>query len=226
MNKINQRLLFGVVIVGIFYGCGTKRPTITDIDGNIYHTVVIGNQTWMIENLKTTKYNDGTVIPLVSDSAAWANLTTPEYCWYKNDSAVYKNTYGGLYNWYAVNTGRLAPTGWHVPTDDEWSTLITYLGGEIVAGGKLKEVETTHWNSPNTGATNETGFSALPGGCCDCYGACGDIGLAGGWWSATAFDDTMLWTRAMTNNYETVARVIMYKNFGFSVRCVQDSALL
>ena len=113
----------------------TATPNVVDIDGNVYHTVTIGTQVWMVENLKTTKYNDGTAIPLVTDNTAWGALTTPGYCWYNNDSATYKNTYGALYNWYAVNTGKLAPTGWHVPTDSEWTVLTTYLGGQSVAGG-------------------------------------------------------------------------------------------
>ena len=113
----------------------TATPNVVDIDGNVYHTVTIGTQVWMVENLKTTRYNDGTAIPLVTDGTAWAALTTPGYCWYNNDSATYKNTYGALYNWYAVNTGKLAPTGWHVPTDSEWTVLTTYLGGESLQAG-------------------------------------------------------------------------------------------
>ena len=136
--------------------------TATDIDGNVYHTVTIGTQIWMVENLKTTRYNDGSPIPFVTDSSSWSNLTTPGYCWYNNDTTN-KNTYGALYNWFAVNTGKLAPTGWHVPTDDEWTTLTTYLGGESIAGGKLKETGTTHWRTPNAGATNEIGFTASSG---------------------------------------------------------------
>jgi len=143
--------------------------TVTDIDGNVYHTVPIGTQVWMVENLKTTRYNDGTPIPNVTDNTAWAYLTTPGYCWYNNDLATYKNTYGALYNGYTVdlysNGGKnVCPTGWHVPSFDEFATLTTYLGGVAVAGGKLKETGTTHWTAPNTGATNETGFTALPGG--------------------------------------------------------------
>ncbi|MCB9001260.1 MAG: fibrobacter succinogenes major paralogous domain-containing protein [Bacteroidales bacterium] len=165
----------------------TTNGTVTDIDGNTYITVTIGNQVWMAENLKTTHYNDGTAIPNVTDGNEWAALTTGAYCWYSNATA-YKDTYGALYNWYAVNTGKLAPTGWHVATDAEWTTLTTYLGGESVAGGKLKETDTTHWASPNTGATNETGFTALPGGYRGRGGAFGGIGGYGYWWSATEFE--------------------------------------
>ena len=120
----------------------------------------------MAENLKTTKYRDGTSIPLVTENTAWLNLTTPGYCWYNNDAAHYKSTYGALYNWYVLNAGsngwkNVCPTGWHVPTDAEWTTLTTYLGGESIAGGKLKETGTSHWLSPNTVATNETGLHTL-----------------------------------------------------------------
>ncbi|MBI5010148.1 MAG: fibrobacter succinogenes major paralogous domain-containing protein, partial [Bacteroidia bacterium] len=137
---------------------------VSDIDGNVYQTVTIGTQVWMKENLKTTKLNDGIALPNVIDNAAWAALTTTGYCWYNNDATTYKSTYGALYNWYAVNTGKLCPIGWHVPSDDEWTLLTTFRGGYSVAGGKLKETGTLHWTSPNTGATNETGFTALPGG--------------------------------------------------------------
>ena len=160
----------------------TAEPTVVDIDGNVYHTVTIGTQVWMVENLKTTKYNDGTAIPLVTDSAAWDELTTPGYCWYNNDSATYKNPYGALYNWYAVSTGKLAPTGWHVPTDSEWAVLTTYVGntyygGLDSAGGALKSTDKTYWLSPNTGATNSSGFSALPGGFRDYVGTFYSIGI-------------------------------------------------
>ena len=155
---------------------------VTDYDGNHYSSVLIGSQIWMAENLKTIKYNDGTAIPLVTDATEWSNLTTHGYCWYNNDEATYGDTYGALYNWYTVETGNLCPTGWHVPTDAEWTELIDYLGGESVAGGKLKETGTTHWNSPNPGATNETGFTTLPGGYrADFNGSSGDIGNGGYW---------------------------------------------
>jgi uncharacterized protein (TIGR02145 family) len=192
-----------------------------DIDGNAYHSITIGTQTWMVENLKTTKYNDGTAIPVVTDNDAWASLTTPGYCWYNNDSVTYKDTYGALYNWYTVNTGKLAPKGWHVATDDEWATLTTYVGGESVAGGKLKEAGTTHWSSPNTGATNEIGFSALPGG----YRGNGiftKVGSYGGWWSLNAIDPTNPYFRGMSYNIAYVGRSYFNMNYGFSVRCVRD----
>ena len=119
--------------------------SISDVDGNMYKTTQIGTQLWTAENLKTTKFNDGTPISNVTDNTKWESLSTPGYCWYNNDEATYKGTYGALYNWYAVKTDKLCPSGWHVPSNDEWNTLITYLGGEIAAGVKVIETGNTHW---------------------------------------------------------------------------------
>lgn len=199
--------------------------TMTDQDGNVYKTVTIGTQTWMAENLRTTVYNDGTAIPMVTDNTAWDNLSTEAYCNYNNTSNTDTiATFGRLYNWYAVNSGKLAPKGWHVPTDAEWTQLTTYLGGESVAGGKLKETGTTHWISPNTGATNETGFTALPGGGRGQDGAFGNVGYSGTWWSATGSGSgaTYAWHRTMTNDLSDVLRPVNYLKFGFPVRCVKD----
>lgn len=138
--------------------------TATDNDGNIYSLVTIGTQIWMAENLKTTTFNDGSAIPLITDSIEWTNATTSGYCWYNNDENTFKPEYGALYNWYAGNTGKLCPTGWHVPTNSEFIVLRDYLGGESIAGGKLKEVGNLHWLMSNSRATNETGFTAIPGG--------------------------------------------------------------
>ena len=156
---------------------------IRDIDGNAYSAVTIGTQVWMVQNLKTTKYNDGTSIPLVTDPTAWT-LGTDEYCWY-NNNAKNKTPYGALYSWYAVNTGKLAPAGWHVATDAEWAVLVAYLGGDNSAGGPLKEAGTTHWASPNAGATNSSEFSALPGGVRSGDGTFADSSGWGYWWSST-----------------------------------------
>jgi uncharacterized protein (TIGR02145 family) len=135
---------------------------VEDNDGNVYNTVTIGTQTWMQENLKTTKYSDWTDIPNVIDSSKWVGLTTPAYCWYKNDPIQYKSAYGALYNWYAITTTKnICPAGWHVSTDADWQTLLKYLKPE--AGSKIKEAGTLHWNDPNT-ATNSSGFSAVPSG--------------------------------------------------------------
>jgi uncharacterized protein (TIGR02145 family) len=195
---------------------------LSDIEGNQYKVVKIGNQVWMAENLKTIKYNDGTAIPFVTDGAEWAGLITPAYCWYNNDGAAYKAAYGALYNWYSVNTGNLCPTGWHVPTDAEWTTLTTYLGGETVAGGKLKESGTAHWASPNSG-TNESGFTALPGGYRYFSGSFLGIGNFGNLWSSTEFDEAFAWYRFLYYMSSDMSPYNIYKYFGFSVRCIKDN---
>jgi uncharacterized protein (TIGR02145 family) len=196
--------------------------TVTDTDGNVYHTVKIGTQIWTAENLKTTKFNDGTAIP---SGEPWGNSTTAgKYCWFRNDSATYKKTYGALYNWYAAHSGKLAPTGWHVPTDAEWDTLSAYLGGEDVAGGALKEAGTTHWESPNTGATNSSGFSALPGGYRNYDGQSCDIFSSGNWWSTTELTDNSPFANKcyIYSDNSRIYRSHPTKNYGFSVRLVRD----
>jgi uncharacterized protein (TIGR02145 family) len=198
-----------------------RSNAVTDRDGNVYKTFVIGTQTWMAENLKTTKFNDGTPIPLITDTTTWSNLTTPAYCWYKNDP-FYKNPYGALYNWYTVNTGKLCPTDWHVPSDTEWTVLTDYLGGESIAGGKLKSI--TGWNNPNTGATNETGFAALPGGYRLSSGGYfyPILGNNGTWWSSTQIDKGWAWDRLMYFNSSNVQKIFITNASGLSVRCVRD----
>lgn len=204
-----------------------SQDSVKDMDGNVYHTIKIGSQTWLIENLKTTKYNDSTPIPLVTDSVSWISLSTPAYCWFKNDSTTYKTTYGALYNWHAVNTGKLAPAGWHIPSDSEWTILTTFLGGESVAAGKIKEMGTAHWQSPNTGATNESGFTALPGGEREhtiINGTWGLFGTHGTWWSTTPSTvANAAWYRYIQNTGANVFRSPNGdKNYGFSVRCIKN----
>lgn len=203
--------------------------TMTDQEGNIYKTVTIGSQTWMAENLRTTNYNDGASIPNIIVDDEWDTLTTGAYCNYNNttstDTIV---TYGRLYNWHAVNTGKLAPEGWHVATDEDWNTLTIFLGGENIAGGKLKETGTAHWTSNNTGATNEIGFTALPGGYRDYFdGTFCNVGYDCYWWSATEhFDEPNwyrnAWYRRITNTSPTLIRTTYYTENGFSIRCVKD----
>ncbi|MFN8236875.1 MAG: FISUMP domain-containing protein [Chitinophagales bacterium] len=197
----------------------TTDSTVTDIDGNVYRTVRIGTQVWMAENLKTTRYNDGTAIPTGLSNSAWQNTTSGAYSVYNNDAAN-NTTYGKLYNWYAVNTGKLAPAGWHVPTNAEWNMLITYLGGDV-AGGKLKS--TTLWNSPNTGATNSSGFAGLPGGERRFEGTYDYIGESGYWWSSTYYVSGYAWFCRLDDDDSSVyrdsdANMIV----GQSVRCVKD----
>jgi uncharacterized protein (TIGR02145 family) len=231
MKKKNRIWTYPLMVLGfiliLLNSCkkdnNNPSAAIIDEDGNVYTSLTIGSQVWMIENLKTTKFNDNTTIPYVTDSTDWSNLTTPGYCWYANDASTYKATYGALYNWYAVNTGKLCPTGWHVPTDTEWTTLTTYLGGESIAGGKLKETVSTHWRIPNAGATNESGFTALPGGHRDINGTFSVIGDDGYWWSVTEYGSTgKVWYRNMNYNYAGVVRVSNNKKNGHSVRCLKD----
>ncbi|MBN1999215.1 hypothetical protein JW935_16775 [candidate division KSB1 bacterium] len=212
----------------------TVRLIVTDIDGNVYKTVKIGDQWWMAENLKVTKYRNGDPIPNVTSNSEWANLTTGAYCNYDNNDS-YVSTYGRLYNWYAVNDSRgLAPAGWHVPTDAEWKQLEMYLGMSqseanetgyrgTDEGGKLKETGTGHWSSPNTGATNESGFSGLPGGYRFHDGTFNVVGSSAYFWSASsAYSGYYAWYRPLYCNRSDVYRSGNYVQDGFSVRCVRD----
>jgi uncharacterized protein (TIGR02145 family) len=202
-------------------------PYMTDQDGNVYTSVTIGTQEWMVENLKTTKYNDGTPILLVTGRAAWKRFT-PGYSWYDNDKTTYKATYGALYNWYAVDSAsnggkNVCPVGWHVPSYVEWSTLTTYMGGDSVAGGKLKETGTAHWLYPNTGATNETGFTAFPGGLRSDDGSFNLIGSEGYWWCETDYSPVYAYFRDLLY-FSGYAPDFgdLNKFHGLSVRCLRD----
>ncbi len=207
--------------------------TATDIDGNFYRTIKIGDQCWMMDNLKVTHYRNGNDIPNVTDNTAWAGLSTGAYCDYNND-VNNAATYGRLYNWYAVRDSRnMAPEGWHIPTDAEWKQLEMYLGmspAEADAtgwrgtdeGGKLKETGTTRWGSPNAGATNESGFTALPGGYRYSDGSFGAMGIYAFLWSSTEFDSGTAWGRGLHSNGSDVSRTSDDKLYGFSVRCVRD----
>jgi uncharacterized protein (TIGR02145 family) len=197
---------------------------VTDVEGNTYKAVKIGNQVWMKENLKTTKSNDGTDIPNVTNSSTWIGLTTPGYVWYNNDISN-KNIYGAIYNWHSVNTGKLCPVGWHVPTNTEWTTLVNYIGGNSIAGGKLKETGFTHWLSPNTGATNESGFTALPGSSRDNVGNWGGaIGINGLWWTADAISSNTGKRWYLSNTNSAIVNDWSYKVDGLSVRCIKDGS--
>ena len=200
----------------------TDNEYILDIDGNVYVKITIGAESWLNKNLKVTRYNDGSPISNITDNSEWGSLSDGAYCWYNNDSSSSKDIYGALYNWHAVNTRKLCPAGWHVPTVSEWDALINFLKGEGMAGGKLKEIGTTHWTTPNTGATNESGFTALPSGNRYYDGAYYYIGGAGFWWSSTEFLSYNAYSR---NIYFYIAGVNRYgsaKNFGLSVRCLRD----
>lgn len=206
--------------------------TVTDIDGNTYKIIKIGNQWWMTENLKVTHFSNGEAIINVTDNTEWINLSTGAYCNYDNNSSNVAS-YGRLYNWYAVNNSRnIAPAGWHVPTDEECKELEKYLGMSqsdadntgwrgTDEGGKMKEEGTTHWQNPNTGATNSSGFSALPGG----YRRDGNyyyMGYSAGFWSSTEQNSGYAWYRLLSYDSSGVGRIGNYKQGGFSVRCIRD----
>ena len=210
----------------------TTPITVTDADGNVYNTILINGKLWFKENLRTTKYNNGTNIPNVTDNGTWADLSTPAYCWYNNDIAN-KPTYGALYNWYAVETGNLCPTGWHVPTDAEWYAMENYVDPTIndpnAAGwrgtdGGTKLKATSGWNSGGNGI-DSYGFSALPGGYrarSYYFGTFSNAGNYGYWWSSTENDATDAWYRNMGYRHGSVNRSHNDKRYGFSVRCVRD----
>jgi uncharacterized protein (TIGR02145 family) len=229
--KKNQILCIFLLIPAVFLLNSCKKSdtssAITDKDGNTYTSVTIDTQTWMVENLKTTKYSDGSPIPLITTLSGWSGLQTPGCCFYDNDESTYKADYGALYNWFALDgksngNKNICPTGWHVPDNSDWATLITYLGGESVAGGKMKEKGVTHWKSPNTGATNESGFKALPGGEPMPPLWFANIGGMGEWWSSTEsnyLDGNYLY---ITFDNNIIIRSSIYKNGGFSVRCIKN----
>ncbi len=227
MKKI-VLLLFGIALV---YSCSSSSDsngnisgtTITDIDGNVYHTITNCNQTWTKTNLNVSKYRNGDIIPQVTDATQWETLTTGAWCYYNNDPAN-GVIYGKLYNWYAISDIRgIAPTGYHIPSDTEWTTLTNCLGGQALSGGKMKETGTIHWISPNTSADNSSDFSGLPGGYN--YGNFNDIGSRGFWWSSSEFitqNESYGFYRALYFNYGATDSSYTFKTTGYSVRCIKD----
>lgn len=195
---------------------------VTDINGTVYGSVKLNNQEWATKNLSVTKYRNGNVIPQVQDATQWAALTTGAWCYYSYQTAN-GTTYGKLYNWYAVNDPRgLAPTGWHVPTNEELISLTDFLGGAAAAGGLLKEAGTTHWETPNTGGINSSGIKALPGGYCLANGSFSDLGTKGYWWVADSYNPTNAWCIGLYHNTKTITRAPIDKRQGFSVRIVKN----
>jgi uncharacterized protein (TIGR02145 family) len=191
--------------------------TVLDIDGNVYRAVSIGTQVWMGEDLRTTRYNDGTSIPYVTDTAEWASLYSDAFCWANNEDSN-KTIYGALYNWYTTNTGKLCPVGWHVSTSDDWEILVDYCGGWEIAGGKLKETGTVHWDAPNVGATDEFGFTAIPAGGRGCNGKFSILRRDLGYWCPPRCGDfrSLCSDRAWIYLTESVACEAC------CVRCVKD----
>jgi uncharacterized protein (TIGR02145 family) len=202
----------------VVFTTASDVTTVSDIDGNVYNTIQIGTQTWMKENLKTTKYNDGSSILNITDNTEWLAQINGAYCWYDNDSVTYSDPYGALYNYYAVEDSRnMCPVGWHVATDTDWEDLSTYLGGDDIAGGKLRETGTVHW-ATDPGVDNSSGFTGLPGGYLyDTYGFL-EIGYFGQWWAA----EKTGWIYYMQANYFILGNGQDLSNSGSSVRCIKD----
>jgi len=233
LKKINRIRLYSFVIIGLFIiltnSCkkddnNNIPSTVKDIDGNIYHTVTIGTQVWLAENIKTTHYCNGDSIPNGPTGTSWYNQKTGSQCDYGNKPSN-GLIYGKLYNWYAVDDSRkLCPTGWHVATNDEWTSLSNYLGGDSIAGGKLKENGVTHWAEPNVGANNLSGFTALPGG-----GRTGEfavLGYLGIYWTSTEGDTvcSCAWRRALhSDDSILISNGLQGKSWGMSVRCIKDN---
>jgi uncharacterized protein (TIGR02145 family) len=224
----NLNLILIIILAFIFVKCTVENNNITvegcEKSSNICE-VMIGNQIWMCKNLNVDHYRNGDPIPEVRDNDTWIHITTGAWCYYDNNSAN-GVIYGKLYNWYAVNDPRgLAPEGWHIPSGAEWTVLENYLGGWDAAGGKMKETGTVHWNSPNIGATNSSGFSALPGGWrYYYYGTFINIGHDCNWWSATEYNTLCAYSSGLLYNYTHMYNGgYCSKVHGFSVRCVKDN---
>lgn len=218
-----KKLLLLAVIV---FGLGVPAiigQTVKDFDGNVYKTIKIGTQTWMAENLKTTRYRNGELIGTTSPASKDIRVEViPIYQWAFNGKDSNADIYGRLYTWFAATDSRgVCPSGWHVPTDAEWTTLITFLGGDVIAYSKLKESDDLHWIKYDTG-TNELGFSALPGGLRSSRGPFDDLGSSGYWWSSSENGNGSYnaWYRLMSYNVSSVSRYLFLKRNGFSVRCI------
>ena len=237
--KIMKKIFLLSISIFII-GCSKDAPTstppsaLTDLDGNAYTAITIGNQTWYKENLSVSKYSDGTEIPEVNDPSEWANLTTGAWCYYDNDSSS-EEVYGKLYNWYAVagifdeasfkNSSlrkKLAPQGHHIPTDPEWTALSNNLGSD--AGGKMKEEGDENWIETDLDVTNSSLFTGLPGGICINNGSFHLVGYHGYWWTSTtpSNDVETAWNRSLNYNSNILCRSFDDKKYGFSVRFIKD----
>ena len=213
--------LLVICILGCSDDDEPQTHAVQDIDGNVYAAKAIGSQVWMIDNLRVTKLNDGTAIPYVTDDDDASILTTGAFTYY-GDNPANQNVYGALYNWHAVNSGKLCPTGWHIPSDSEWTTLINSLGGEGVAGGDMKAIGTSHWSAPNTGATNNSGFTALPAGYLYDDSEYHSLGNVAHWWTSTQSDADAAFDRYVTFQSASATKGTYNKEVFYSCRCLKD----
>jgi len=233
INAINSGATTDWTAAWSFTTSPFSSGTMTDFDGNVYQTIQIGSQWWMAENLKVTHYRNGETIPNITNNGEWGALSTGAWCSYDNDNNKI-STFGCLYNWHVINDGRqIAPSGWHIPTDEEWKQLEMTLGMTReqadatgnrgnTEGGKLKEYGIAHWDSPNEGATNESGFTALPAGYRYDFGSYSNLGVGTFFWTATEHSGTNAWDRLLDFGTPIIYRYDNNKNFGFSIRCVKD----
>ena len=221
MEHIQTALLVILTVVMFCFAACNKSSDPVSSGGTAEQGFIrIGTQVWTTVNLNVDHYRNGDTIPQVKDSITWAGLTTGAWCYYNNDTA-YGRIYGKLYNWYAVNDPRgLVPVGWHIPSDTEWTTLSNFLGGDTIAGGKMKA--TTLWESPNTGATNSSGFTALPGGFRLNNFNFYSIGKESGFWSSSD-NIAYAWYRSLHFYVSELFRITYDKRMGLSVRCVWDN---
>ena len=235
----NKICFFSLMILGVLFissSCAIKKMNngaIIDADGNKYTSTVIGKQEWLRENMRTTRYNDGTSIPNIPDITEWRHIDAPAYIWYNNDISN-KDTYGALYNWFAVDGGDLCPAGWRVASDDDWKQLEVYLGMNpeqiegtgmrgTDEGGKLKESGTKNWISPNEGATNEYGFTVVPSGRIDINGVFVGITSGGTIWTATETSYSCAYYRHFATHSKLIGRnPLGEKKYGLAVRCIRD----
>ena len=233
MNFKTLKTIGYILITVLVYSCERfpvstidytgETGEVTDMEGNNYKTIGIGTQIWMAENLKSTILNDGMKIPIVTKDTNWIYHEGPALCWYKNDSAGFNSIYGPLYNFYTVSTGQICPVGWRVPTDSDWKVLEKFLGGHETAGGKLKNPESTYWNSPNPCIVNHYDFNALPGGSRRHYkGVFLDIKNKGYWWTSSPIDDFNALARLMSSEDKYLGRFQSDTKNAYSIRCLKE----
>ncbi len=219
MNKTFIAAIFLSISLSVL---AQQNEKITDIDGNVYNTIRVGTDIWMTENLAVTRYNDGTPIPFVTCPDEWIVTLSPACRWYNNDQAGLKH-FGVLYNWYVIETGKLCPSGWHVPTDNEWKSLSWFVGGDLIAGLKLREEGNKNWEPSKYQGTNDIGFGALPAGFVhDFTGETSSIYNYASFWTASEYSRAFGWGRSIHINHPELRRFNDGKKGGFSVRCVKD----